>query len=417
MTDEPASADERRRLVVLGCGFGGFSLITRLSPKRFDVTLVSPRNHFLFNPLLASATVGTVEFRSIVEPPRRRARHVRLLEAAAEGVDWRARTVACRSAVGEDRFTIGFDLLVIAVGAAVADYGVAGVFEHALTLRSLEDARAIRRRLLEQFASAEVPDLTSEERARRLTFVVCGGGATGVEVAAEIGDLIDGEVRRYLPELAPLARVVLIEATDHILTGFDDALARYALEHFRREGIEVRMGAVVEAIEPDRVRLRGGGDIPCGMVVWAAGNAPVPLLAKLDQPTGPNGRLRVDSRLRLPGRDGAYALGDCATFDETPLPATAQVAQSQGKYLARALARGLRGKPVGPFRFRTSGMLAYIGAGEALADTPHVKWSGRSAWFFWRSVYLTKLVGFPNKVKVLFDWIKARLFGRDLSRF
>jgi NADH:quinone reductase (non-electrogenic) len=414
MTAAPA---ERSRLVVLGCGFGGFSMITRLPPTEFDVTLVSPRNHFLFYPLLASATVGTVEFRSIVEPVRRRAPSLRLLEATAEAVDWEARRVACRSAVGEDRFEIPFDVLVVAVGAAVADYGVPGVFAHALTLRSLEDARAIRKGILEQFARAEVPGLAVEEQARRLTFVVCGGGATGVEVAAEIHDLIRGEVKRYMPELAARARVVLIEAAGRILTGFDEALSGYAQEHFRREGIEVRTGAGVASVEPGLVRLRGGAELACGLVVWAGGNAAVPLIERLGQPTDERGRLQVDAFLRLPGRRDAYGLGDCATPEDAPLPATAQVAQSQGKYLARALRRRRRGKPVAPFRFHSSGMLAYIGADQALADTPHVKWSGRGAWLFWRSVYLTKLVGFPNKVKVLFDWIKARLFGRDLSRF
>lgn len=414
MTAAPA---DRSRLVVLGCGFGGFSLVTRLPPAEFDVTLVSPRNHFLFYPLLASATVGTVEFRSIVEPARRRAPHLRLLEATAEAVDWEARRVMCRSAVGEDHFEVPFDVLVVAVGAAVADYGVPGVFANALTLRSLEDARAIRRGILEQLARAEVPGLAAEELARRLTFVVCGGGPTGVEVAAEIHDLLAGEVKRYMPELAARARVVLIEAGRRLLTGFDEALSGYAQEHFRREGIEVRTAAEVAAIEPGLVRLRGGDELPCGLVVWAVGNAAVPLLGRIGQPTDERGRLQVDAQLRLPGRHDAYALGDCAAPEETPLPATAQVAQSQGKYLARALRRRRRGKPVGPYRFRSSGMLAYIGADQALADTPHVKWSGRSAWLFWRSVYLTKLVGFPNKVKVLFDWIKTRLFGRDLSRF
>ncbi len=413
----PTDASDRPRLVVLGCGFGGYSLLMRLTPRDWDFTLISPRNHFLFYPLLASATVGTVEFRSILEPARRRMPHVRLLEAEAETVDWEERRVSCRAAVGEDRFSVPFDVLVVAVGTAVADYGVAGVFEHALVLKSVEDARAIRRGILEQFARAEVPGLTPEELRRRLTFVICGGGPTGVEVAAEIEDLIVGELRRSMPELAAEARVILVEAGGRLLTGFDDALGRYAQEHFQREGIDVRTGSAVAAIEPGRVRLADGSEIACGLTVWAGGNAPSAFVRGLGVPTTERGRLAVDDFLRLPGQQDAYALGDCATPAETPLPATAQVAQSQGKYLARALSRRRRGREVGPYRFRSSGMLAYIGAGEALADLPQVKWSGRTAWIFWRSIYLTKLVSFANKVKVLFDWIKARLFGRDLSRF
>lgn len=412
-------SDEKRKLVVLGCGFAGYSLLSRLSPKHWDATLVTPRNYFLFTPLLSSASVGTVEFRSILEPARRRLRWVRLLEAEAQSVDWETRDVVCRSVVDpEAQFSIPYDDLVIAVGARVADYGIEGVHEHAVTFYTLDDARAVRRRILEQFARAEIPTLSDEELGRRLTFVVCGGGPTGVEVAAEIDDLIDQELRQLYPELAQRARVVVVEALDRILTGFDEALAGYAHRQFQREGIEVRTGAMVESIEPGRVRLRGEEEpIEAELVIWAGGNAPTDFVESLDEPKTEKGRLVVDSHLRLPTRENVYALGDCANVGTDPLPATAQVAQQQGKYLAKALTKKRRGRPVPAYEFRSFGMLAYVGAGKALADLPRVKWSGRAAWIFWRSVYLTKLVSFNNKVKVLFDWIKATVFGRDVSRF
>lgn len=406
------------RLVVLGCGFGGYSLLFRLRGKRWNATLITPRNYFLFTPLLPSATAGSVEFRSILEPARRRLRDVRVIEGFAESVDWEARQVSCTGAVSGERFTVPFDILVVAVGAAVADYGVPGVKEHTLKLASVEDARAVRRGVLEQFARAEIPGLTLEQIRQRLTFAICGGGPTGVEVAAEIHDLIHEEIAESYPELAPLARVVVVEALDRLLTSFDEALSEYTLSHFKREGIEVLTSSKVQSVEPELVRFTDGKTLPCGMVLWAAGNAPVPFIESLGAPLSPRGRrVAVDGFLRIPGREGAYALGDCAAAGDPPLPATAQVAQQQGKYLARALERGKEGKAVEPFQFKASGMLAYIGGGEALADLPQVKWSGRGAWLFWRSVYLTKLVSPANKVKVLFDWWKARLFGRDLSRF
>ncbi|MFL6258446.1 MAG: FAD-dependent oxidoreductase [Thermoanaerobaculia bacterium] len=410
-------AGEGGRLVVLGCGFGGFSLLSTLRRSRWDVTLISPRNYFLFTPLLPSAVTGSVEFRSILETPRRRLRDLRVVEGSARSVDWQARTLSCVGAVSGEEFSVPYDVLVIAVGAAVADYGVPGVAEHALKLASIEDARAVRRGILEQLARAEIPGLTEEQIRQRLTFVVCGGGATGVEGAAEIHDLIHEELSQSYPELAPFARVILVEALGRLLTGFDEALAEYTLKHFGRGGIEVRISAKVQAVERERVLLEGGGTIDCGMVLWAGGNAPVPFLQSLGIPLSPRGRLVVDPYLRLPSHRQVYALGDCAAVGEPPAPATAQVAQQQGEYLARALDRGRERKTVEPFRFKSSGMLAYIGGGEALADLPKVKWSGRGAWLFWRSVYLTKLVSPANKVKVLFDWIKARLFGRDLSRF
>jgi NADH:ubiquinone reductase (non-electrogenic) len=410
-------AGEGGRLVVLGCGFGGFSLLSSLRRSRWDVTLISPRNYFLFTPLLPSAVTGSVEFRSILETPRRRLRDLRVVEGSARSVDWQARTLSCVGAVSGEEFSVPYDVLVIAVGAAVADYGIPGVAGHALKLASIEDAQAVRRGILEQFARAEIPGLTEEQIRQRLTFVVCGGGATGVEAAAEIHDLIHEELSQSYPELAPFARVILVEALGRLLTGFDEALAEYTLRHFGRGGIEVRTSAKVQAVEKERVLLVDGGTIPCGLVLWAGGNAPVPFLQSLGVPLTPRGRLAVDEYLRLPSHPEAYALGDCAAVGEPPVPATAQVAQQQGEYLARALDRGWEGKTVEPFRFKSSGMLAYIGGGEALADLPKVKWSGRGAWLFWRSVYLTKLVSPANKVKVLFDWIKARLFGRDLSRF
>jgi NADH:ubiquinone reductase (non-electrogenic) len=404
------------RLLVLGCGFAGFSLLYRLRPGAWDVTLLTPRNYFLFTPLLPSAVAGSVEFRSILEPARRRLRGVRVIEATAESIDWENRQVSCVGAVGGEQFTLAWDHLVIAVGATVADFGIPGVAENTLKLYTVEDARAIRRGILEQFARAEIPGLTGEQLRERLTFVIIGGGPTGVEAAAEIQDFLDEELARSYPDFAPYARVVVIEALSRLLTTFDEALGAYTTRHFGREGIHVRVGAKVHAIEPNAVLLEAGERIDCGLILWAAGNAPVPFVKALGVPLDRRGRIVIDDHLRLPGRENAFALGDCSV-GEPPLPATAQVAQQQGKYLAKALERWRRGRPVEPFRFRAQGMLAYIGGGQALADLPQVKWSGRGAWLFWRSVYITKLVSPANKVKVLFDWIKARLFGRDLSRF
>jgi len=405
----------RPRLVVLGCGFGGYSLLSRLPPDLAAATLISRRNYFLFTPLLPSAVSGTVEFRSILEPARRRLRKVQLIDAAVTRIDLGDRRVRCCSEITGEHFEVTWDILVIAVGARVADFGIPGVREHTLQLASVEDARTLRRDLLSCFAAAEIPGLTDEEIRRRLRFAVCGGGPTGVEVAAEIQDLLHEELHRLYPELAPLASVVLLEAQERILGGYDRALADYAGRHFRREGIELRTSAPVERIDATRIRLRDGEEVPYGLAIWAGGNAPTELIDGLDL-AKTHGRLVVDEYLRIPGRADVYAIGDCAAFGDPALPATAAVAQQQGKYLARALPRRLSGKEPKPFRFKRFGMLAYIGGGRALADLPHAKWKGRSAWIFWRSVYLTKLVSLSNKIKVLFDWIKARLFGRDLSR-
>lgn len=409
----PGEGDGTPRLVILGSGFAGFSLLRNLPAGAFDVTVVSPRNYFLFTPLLPSAASGTVEFRSILEPIRKRCRTARLLEAEADGVDWTARRVRCHSVVSEESFELAYDRLVIAVGAAVADYGIPGVRRWALPLRDVEDGRAVRSAVVRQFSAAEMPGLSAPEVGRRVRVVVIGGGPTGVEIAAEIQDLIHGELTDAFPRVAPLARVVIVEATERLLGGFDEALSSYTRRHFLREGIEVRTGVAVARIEEHEIFFKDDRTLPFGLAIWAGGNAPRALIETLDLELE-KGRIVVDGQLRIAGRDGAYAAGDCATIADAAMPATAQVAQQQGKYLARTLRQEADAKP---FRFRSLGMLAYIGGGEALADLPAVQWSGRGAWIFWRSVYLTKLVGFANKVKVLFDWAKAKVFGRDLSRF
>jgi NADH:ubiquinone reductase (non-electrogenic) len=411
------SRPDRPRLLVLGCGFAGFSLLYRLKKSAWDMTLLTPRNYFLFTPLLPSAVAGTVEFRSILEPARRRLRGVRVLEGWADAIDWQSRKLSCVGAVGGEPFTLSWDHLVIAVGNTVADFGIPGVHENTLKLYTVEEARAIRRGILEQFAKAEIPGLTAEQIRQRLTFVVIGGGPTGVEAAAEIHDLVEEELAHAFPHLAPHARVVVIEALGRLLTSYDQALGEYTTRFFGREGIDVRTGAKVQSIEPNAVLLEGGERIECGLILWAAGNAAVPFVKRLGVQLDRRDRILVDASLRVPDREDIYALGDCAAVGEPPLPATAQVAQQQGKYLAKALENRRRGRTVEPFRFKAQGMLAYIGGGQALADLPQVKWSGRGAWLFWRSVYITKLVSPANKIKVLFDWIKARLLGRDLSRF
>lgn len=404
---------KRRRLVVLGAGFGGYSLVRGLRRSPIDVTVVSPRNYFLFTPLLPSAVSGSVEFRSILEPLRRRQRHARLLEAGAEAIDFDRRVVRCRSAVTDETFEVGYDALAIGVGARVTDHGVSGAERFALPLATVDDGRAMRRAVLAAFAGADIPDLPLAEVERRLRFVVIGGGPTGVEIAAEIQDLLAGELERAYPELAPVARVVLLEASMRLLGGFNEALSEYTRRHFQREGIEVRTGSPVSRLEESEIFFADGRTLRYGLAIWGGGNAAVPLIESLGLETV-RGRLAVDQYLRVPGREAVYALGDCAACGDPPLPATAQVAQQQGAYLARCLSRR---EELRPFGYKKLGMLAYIGAGRALADLPTVQWSGRGAWLFWRSVYLTKLVSPANKIKVLFDWVKARFFGRDLSRF
>ena len=401
---------------MLGTGFGAFNLITKIGDG-YDITVVSPRNHFLFTPLLPSTTVGTVEFRSIIEPVRHARWRLRFLHARAEGIDPKRRLVRCTGAVSGERFTVRYDTLVIAVGAISNSYNVPGVERYTLFLRELNDARVLRQRIIQSFERANLPTATTEERRRLLHFVICGGGPTGVEFAAELHDFLTEDLHRSYPDLVPLARISIVEASHGLLNSFDEKLRQYAEELFHRQQIQVLRGSPVTRVTATEVRLKSGTVLSYGLLLWSTGNGPTPFVSSLPLPKNPRGQLIVDTTFRVSGTRDIYALGDCAVLTDSPLPETAQVAQQQGKYLARSLNAIARGVAPEPFRYRHLGMLAYIGGNRALADLQNFKGRGRTAWLFWRSAYLTRVVGVKNKVLVLFDWMKARLFGRDISQF
>jgi NADH:ubiquinone reductase (non-electrogenic) len=405
-----------RRLVVLGTGFGAFNLVKHLGPE-YAVTVVSPRNHFLFTPLLPSTTVGTIEFRSIIEPIRHARKELVFYHAEATEVRPQERTVECRGAADGASFTVPYDILVIAVGAVSNTFEVPGVAEHAFFLKELNDARLLRGQIIRNFERANLPTATSEERERLLHFVVCGGGPTGVEFAAELHDFMAEDLARSYPALVPRATITLVEAGKEILGTFDEKLRHYATEVFRRQRIRVLTESPVVRVEKEELHLEDGSRIGYGLLLWSTGNGPTPLAIRSPLPKDSRSRFLVDGFFRVNGRKDVYALGDCAVVEGAPLPATSQVAQQQGKYLAVALNRLASGREAAPFRYRHLGMLAYIGDSRALADLDSFKGTGWSTWLFWRSVYITKIVSLKNKVMVLFDWAKAKVFGRDVSQF
>jgi NADH:ubiquinone reductase (non-electrogenic) len=406
----------KARVLVLGSGFAAFSFLRAIDLRWYDVTIVSPRNHFLFTPLLPSTAVGTIEFRSIIEPVRIAKGGVQYYQAACSGIDFAGQTVRCENALDDSVFTLPYDILVIGVGAANNTFNVPGVTEFAFFLKGVSDARAIRQRIIDCFERASTPGLPALDRKRLLHFVIVGGGPTGVEFAAELHDFIDEDLQGSFPLLVGEVRITLLEAMEQILNTFDTALSEYTMRHFQRQRINVVTGSSVVMVEETKVYLKDGSEIQYGLLVWSTGNAPQSLIRSLTLDKSNNHRLLVDEYLRLPAHHNVYALGDCATFPHQNIPATAQVAQQQGAYLARALNRAATRKHVGPFRAKDWGMLAYVGSNRALADLATVKGRGFTTFLFWRSAYLTRLVSWKNKILVLFDWFKTLVFGRDISR-
>lgn len=409
--------ENRPQVIVLGSGFAAFSFLKKIDIRRYDVTVVSPRNYFLFTPLLPSTTVGTIEFRSIIEPVRTARERIQYFQASCKSINTEHNKVECERALDGKSFRLEYDYLVIAVGAISNTFGIPGVKEHTHFLRELSEARAIRQGIIDCFERAGAPGLPDEERQRLLHFVVVGGGPTGVEFAAELHDFVTEDLRKWFPSLMEDVRITLIEAASGILTTFDKKLSEYAIKIFQRQRIEVRTQAMVKEVRETEMLLSDGSSIPFGFAVWSTGNGPVPFVQALPFEKDRRSRLVTDEYLRVIGTEDIYALGDCATIKDHDLPATAQVAQQMGKYLAESFNRKAREKAVRPFSFRNMGMLAYIGSRRALADLPNIKGRGVSTWLFWRSAYLTKLVSFKNKILVVFDWVKTSIFGRDISRF
>ena len=406
-----------RKVVVLGGGFAAFRFVRELGRiPGLDVTMVAPRNHFLFTPLLPSTTVGTLEFRSILQPLRtQRNASFRLLEART--VDRARRVVSGVSPLDGSHAELEYDDLVIAVGAVPGTFGVPGVADHALFLKEMRDARRIRGKIIDNLERAATPGLPKEERLRMQTYVVVGGGPTGVEFAAELHDFMMADLAAVYPGIATRTRIVLLEAMPKILGAFDQSLSDYTAGRFRRSRIDVRTEARVVNVAEDRLLLHDGTEIPFGLLVWATGNAPTDFVKGLDLPKDRAGRLLIGPDLRVKGEESIYALGDCSSIEEKPLPATGQVAEQQGRYLASAFRLRAKGKPVPPFVYKPMGMLAYVGGNRAVADLPGVKGRGFVTFLFWRSVYLSKLVSLRNRALVVFDWIKSHVLGRDLSRF
>ena len=393
------------KVVVIGAGFGGLEVARGLKGAPVEVTLVDQHNFHTFQPLLyqvATAGLSPTDVAHVVRGLFHRQANVRFRRGRVTCVDWTTRTVTL-----DESPDLPFDHLVLAAGATVTWFGTPGAEDHAFPLYTLDDATRLRSHVLQRFEAAD-RDPTELDRGG-LTFVVVGGGPTGVETAGALAELFAMVFRKDYPSLdLARARVVLIEMQDHLLHPFTASSRRHALDTLRSRGVEVRLGAQVESVSEHAVTLVGGEVLPTQTLVWAAGVQANPLAAALDLPQGRGGRVTVARDLQVPGRPGAWVVGDVAAAVDRHgdvLPQLAPVAMQSGRHVARQIRRRLEGRPTAPFRYRDKGTMATIGRRAAVAELPgRIHLRGGLAWIAWLGLHLVTLVGHRNRASVLINW-------------
>jgi NADH dehydrogenase len=414
---------KKTRVIILGGGFAGLSAAMYLDKtlaRRADaeVTLINRENFILFTPMLHEVAAGDLYPGDIVNPIRRILHHVKFVQAEVQAIDLSARRVRCLGGVARLDLEFEFDHLLLALGSETNFFGLPGVSEWAVTMKSMSDAALLRNRVV---ALLEEANLQSDPAVRRqvLTFVTAGGGFAGAETTGAINDFVR-EAVRYYPDLSEeLIRVVIVHPGDFLLPELGEKLGNYAERKLRERKVEVIKGARVASYDGSLVTMTDGESIPASTLIWTAGVKPSPVIAPLPGQKE-RGRLLVNEFLGVPGVAGLWAAGDCAAVLDSKTgrfhPPTAQHGLREGLIAAKNIEAAIRGRPLKPFIFTTLGQLATIGRRTGVAMVFGIKFSGFVAWCLWRTVYLMKLPRLPKKLRVMVGWTLDLLFARDIEQ-
>ncbi len=409
------------RIVILGGGFAGTGAALRLErlfrrDDSVEIVLVDAENFFVFTPLLPEVPSGSLQPKHIVFPHRALLRKTKVRQAEIRAIDLDRRFVVASHCQMCGNFEVPFDHLVLAFGAVPNFFGLPGVAENALTIKSLADATALHAHVVDKLEHADLQD-DADLRRELLTFVVAGGGFAGVETIAELNDFVRA-CGRYYPRVQPEEpRLVLVQSGQRILPEVSEKLSAYALRKLRQRGVEVVLEARVKECTATEVRLSNGDLIRTRTLVWSAGLAPCQILASVDLPKNA-GKIQVEQTLQVKDRPGIWALGDCAAVpDLVPgksCPPTAQHAIRQGRLIADNIAAAIKGAPPVAFHYKPLGLMAGLGRRSAVAEILGFRFSGFVAWWLWRSIYLSKLPGWERKIRVALDWTLDLFFPRDI---
>jgi NADH dehydrogenase len=403
--------DARGGVLVVGGGFAG-AYVARLLGKR-GATIVSPENFMLYTPMLPEAASGTLEPRHVVVPLRQMCPHAELLLTRVTEID-EERRVATVERIEGGTDEIRYEQLVVALGAIARSLPVPGLADHGLGFKDLAGAIHLRNHVLRELEAADA-EADSGSAAAHLTFVFVGAGYAGVEALAELSDLVQDALRWYPRLRAIPQRWVLVDAAPKILPEIPTRLGDYAARELAGRGVEIRTSTTLDSLTATEATLSGGERIPTHTLVWTAGVKAHPLLGRFGLPLDERGRVRVDSFLRVEGRERVWALGDCAAVPNgaTPEhvdPPTCQHALRQ----ARRLAKNLTGTPQ-PYAYRMLGQVATLGRYKGIADVMGLRLRGFPGWFVTRSYHLFQLPLFSRKLRVVVDWTTSLFFRRDIA--
>jgi NADH:ubiquinone reductase (H+-translocating) len=404
-----------QRIVIIGGGFGGLAAAKALARQPVEVMLIDRNNYHLFQPLLYQVATAGLSPADIASPIRgilRGQKNAKVLLAEVSGVD------TARKEVIADGRRIAYDFLIIATGARHAYFGHDAWAAFAPGLKTIDDATYLRRRILLAFEKAEAED-DAEERRKLLTFIVIGGGPTGVEMAGAIAELAKRALASDFRSIdSRSARIVLLEAADRVLTPFEPSLSEAARKSLEGLGVEVKLGSAVSDCSCEGVQV-GNEFIPTRTIIWAAGVMASPAGRWLGAETDRAGRVKVATDLSVPGLPDVFVIGDTASVaatDGTILPGVAPVAKQQGQYVARLLTARSLGKEIGSFRYRDFGTLATVGRKSAVVQMGRLRISGFFAWVLWSVAHIYFLIGFRNRFTVALNWAWSYLTFERGSR-
>jgi len=412
------AAAGRKRVVVLGGGFGGvytaLELERHLPPSRYEVLLVSRENFFVMSPLLFEAGSGVLEFRHAVTPLRELLTTARYYQGRVEGFRLGDDVVCVRSAAGRP-YEIRYDHLVVALGGVTDRKRIPGS-QNAIAFKVMGDAILLRNRVIDLLEKAET-EIDPAERKRLLSFITIGGGLVGTELVGELTEMLDKMRSDYPSIKSSEINIHLIEGGPRLVGEMSPEMGGYAASLLRKRGVDVRLGTFVKEIREDAVLLPDGTVIPAGLVVLASGTAANPVLAESGLPLSKRGTIIVDGTMRARGLENVWALGDCAQIPDEkgePYPPLAQHAVREARRLARNIAATLTGRgSIRPFLYKNKGTLAALGHYAGMAQTPFFTATGFPAWWIWRTYYLFQMPLWSRRLRIVIDWTMALFFKPD----